>query len=74
MPPLPVLSDRATIRAFESAGWKRVRQRGSHVILIKPGHRATRSIPDHKALAAGTLRSLIRGADMTVEDFLTILG
>jgi predicted RNA binding protein YcfA (HicA-like mRNA interferase family) len=36
MAQLPVCSGAEAIRAFERAGWMRVRQRGSHVSLHKP--------------------------------------
>jgi predicted RNA binding protein YcfA (HicA-like mRNA interferase family) len=73
MPELPQLSGRETVRAFESLGWKMVRQKGSHIILIKDGHVATLSVPDHKKVARGTLRSLIRSAGLTVSEFLDAL-
>ena len=66
---LPVLSGAEAVKVFEKAGWTVDRQRGSHVILIKDGHIATLSVPDHKELAKGTLRSLIRAAGMTTENF-----
>jgi predicted RNA binding protein YcfA (HicA-like mRNA interferase family) len=66
---LPVLSGAEVVRIVEKAGWKVDRQRGSHVILVKHGHIATLSVPDHKELARGTLRSLIRAAGITTEDF-----
>ena len=66
---LPVLSGAEAVKIFEKAGWTVDRQRGSHVILVKDGHMATLSVPDHKELAKGTLRSLIRAAGMTTEDF-----
>ncbi len=44
-----------------------VRQRGSHMILVKPGHMAMLSVPDHREVARGTLRSLIRSSGLTVE-------
>lgn len=66
---LPVLSGADVVKVFEKAGWTVDRQRGSHVILVKDGHIATLSVPDHKELAKGTLRSLIRAAGMTAEDF-----
>ena len=37
MPPLPKLSGRDVVRAFANAGWQMVRQRGSHMILVKDG-------------------------------------
>ena len=67
---LPVLSERRAVKAFESFGWQIARQRGSHIILIKPGHIATLSVPDHREVARGTLRALIRLADLTVEQFV----
>ena len=73
MPTLPQLSGRETVRVFESLGWKVVRQKGSHIILIKDGHVATLSVPDHKEVAKGTLRSLIRSTGLTVSEFLFVL-
>jgi predicted RNA binding protein YcfA (HicA-like mRNA interferase family) len=69
MPPLPVLSGRKAVRAFEKLGWQIARQRGSHIIMVKDGEIATLSIPDHKEVAKGTLRSLIRSAGITVDEF-----
>lgn len=70
MPSLPILSGREVVRAFEQDGWKLSRRRGSHMVMIKPGQMATLSIPDHREVARGTLRSLIRASDMSVDDFL----
>jgi predicted RNA binding protein YcfA (HicA-like mRNA interferase family) len=69
MPQLPVLSGREVVRVFESFGWQKTRQTGSHIILIKQGHSATLSVPDHREVARGTLRSLIRQAGSTVDEF-----
>ncbi|WP_375167435.1 type II toxin-antitoxin system HicA family toxin [Desulfofundulus thermocisternus] len=49
MTSLPVVSgrrDRRAVRAFEKAGWKIARQRGSHIIMVKAGMLATLSILD----------------------------
>jgi predicted RNA binding protein YcfA (HicA-like mRNA interferase family) len=69
MPALPVLSGRKTVRVFEKPGWQVARQRGSHIIMVREGETATLSIPDHKEVAKGTLRSLIRSAGITVDEF-----
>ena len=66
---LPRLSGREVVKVFESLGWEKARQSSSHIILVREGHRATLSVPDHKEVAAGTLRSLIRSAGLTVEEF-----
>ena len=42
-------------------------------MLIKSGVRVNLSIPQHKELSLGTLRSLIRSAGMTVDEFLDLL-
>ena len=70
MPALPVLSGRKAVRVFENLGWQVARQRGSHIIMVKDGEIATLSIPDHKEVAKGTLRSLIRTAGITVDEFI----
>jgi predicted RNA binding protein YcfA (HicA-like mRNA interferase family) len=70
MPRLPVLSGREVIRTFEALGWRTARRSSTHIILVKEGHPSTLSVPDHKEVARGTLRSLIRAADVTVAEFL----
>lgn len=70
MAKLPVLSGVEVIKAFEQAGWRRDRQRGSHVVLLRPGSIVSLSIPLHREIAPGTLRSLIRHAGMAVDEFL----
>jgi predicted RNA binding protein YcfA (HicA-like mRNA interferase family) len=37
--------------------------------MVKEGEITTLSIPDHKEVAKGTLRSLIRSAGITVDEF-----
>jgi len=37
--------------------------------MVKAGQNVTLSIPDHKEVAKGTLRSLIRSAGLTVQQF-----
>ena len=70
MPPLPLLSGREIVKVFESLGWEVARRRGSHIVLVKDGSSATLSVPDHRPVARGTLRSLIRAADLTVSEFV----
>jgi predicted RNA binding protein YcfA (HicA-like mRNA interferase family) len=72
MASLPILSGRDVVKAFSSDGWEMVRQRGSHMILVKQGHMVTLSVPDHKEVAKGTLRSLIRSSGLTAEEFAAL--
>ncbi len=69
---LPAISGADTVRRFEGAGWRRDRQRGSHVVMLKAGEIASLSIPQHRELAPGTLRALIRTAGMTVEQYVEL--
>jgi len=73
MPGLPVISGAEAVRAFEKAGWKQDRQRGSHVVMLKPGCNVSLSVPQHREIAPGTLRALIRSAGMTVDEFVALL-
>lgn len=67
------ISGKETVKAFQKAGWLLRGQVGSHVVLTKEGQRANLSVPQHRELAVGTLRSLIRNAGMTVHEFLALL-
>ncbi|MEK7681555.1 MAG: type II toxin-antitoxin system HicA family toxin [Chloroflexota bacterium] len=73
MPRLPTVSGREAVRAFERAGWKVSRREASHIMLTKSRMDATLSIPDHREIRRGTLRSLIRKAGITVEEFVLLL-
>jgi predicted RNA binding protein YcfA (HicA-like mRNA interferase family) len=71
---MPILSGREVVRSFEKFGWIISRQSASHIILTKAGAIASLSVPDHREVARGTLRSLIRAADLTVEEFKSAVG
>ena len=73
MPRLPVLSGAEVVRAFERAGWRLDRQRGSHAILVKPGQIASLSVPQHREVAPGTLRALVRASGMSVDEFISLI-
>lgn len=73
MASLPVLSGREVVKTFESLGWKVARQSSSHIIMTKEGETVTLSVPDHKEVAKGTLRSLIRAANLTVDEFVSAI-
>lgn len=67
---LPVLSGPDVVKVFVSLGWQKVRQTASHLVLTKEGEIATLSVPNHKEVAVGTLRGLIRSANLTVAEFI----
>jgi len=67
------ISGKDAFLAFQRDGWIKGVQVGSHLTMTKPGHRAKLSIPQHKELGPGLLRSLIRDAGLTVNEFLKLL-
>jgi predicted RNA binding protein YcfA (HicA-like mRNA interferase family) len=69
---LPVCSGQDAIRAFEKLGYRVDHQTGSHIILRHPQMRRL-TVPNHKELAKGTLRALIREAGLTKEEFSRLL-
>ena len=73
MAKLPVISGAEAVKVFERAGWRTDRQKGSHVVMLKKGEMASLSVPQHRELTPGTLRSLIRAARMTVDEFVDLL-
>ncbi len=73
MPSVPVVSGREAVRAFQKLGWEFARQRGSHIVLVKSGSIVSLSVPDHREVAKGTLRALIRDAGLTVEQFIAAI-
>lgn len=60
------------VKVFQLAGWSIARVRSSHVILEREGFVATLSVPVHKGknVKRGTLRDLIKDAELSVEEFL----
>lgn len=70
---LPVISGADWVKAFEQIGFVVDRQRGSHIILVRVNPRTTITVTNHKELDRGTLRAVIRQAELTVEEFLELL-
>jgi predicted RNA binding protein YcfA (HicA-like mRNA interferase family) len=68
---LPVLSGDEFVRLMEKAGFLWDHTQGSHMILIGPEGRRL-SVPRHRELGRGIMRSLIRDAGLTKNDFLRL--
>lgn len=67
---LPVVSCEEAIRAFARYGFVELAGRGKgHAILSKQGRAVHLSVPRHRELKRGLLRSLIRRAGLTVAEF-----
>ena len=73
MSKLPVVSGADCIKALTKIGFDVVRQRGSHITLVRQDPSTQLTVPNHKTIAKGTLRSLIRDAGLTVDEFIGLL-
>ncbi len=71
-PPLPVISGAGVVKALLNEGFHEVRQRGSHVKL-RNGEGRTVIVPLHRERATGTLRSILRQAGLSIDDFTKLL-
>ncbi|NCR15686.1 type II toxin-antitoxin system HicA family toxin [Microcystis aeruginosa] len=74
MSELPPIAGRQVVKALGKIGYELDRQRGSHIILRQKAYPYRRiTIPDHREVAKGTLRAIIRQAGLTVAEFKTLL-
>lgn len=74
MSQLPRVSGREVVKALAKVGYERDRQRGSHIILRQEQYPHRRIVvPDHKEVAKGTLRAIMREVGLTVEEFKALL-
>ena len=69
---LSVCSGADAVKAFRQIGYEVDHQTGSHIILRHPSQRRL-TVPNHRELAKGTLRALIREAGLTKEQFADLL-
>jgi predicted RNA binding protein YcfA (HicA-like mRNA interferase family) len=58
-------------RKLEAAGFSEVSQKGSHIKFIKRTEQGIRTtiVPQHREIQAGTLRSILRQAGISPEEF-----
>jgi len=72
---LPVISGRKVIKAFLKAGFEVAGRKGSHVKLKKKTAEKVFVVivPDHPEIAKGTLKSVLRQAGLSTEEFLRLL-
>ena len=71
MPRLPRISGKEVIKKLERAGYRRVRQRGSHTWFEHP-ERPPTSVPLHDLIGPGLLRQILRETKLSVEEFIDL--
>lgn len=75
MPKVPLVSGLEAVRALQKLGFVVDRQKGSHAILKKSTPEGTLGcvIPMHREIAAGTLRSALKMAQVEIDAFAAML-
>jgi predicted RNA binding protein YcfA (HicA-like mRNA interferase family) len=71
-PKLPVVSGPQLVKAFGKIGYYVRAQQGSHIHLRHPT-RPPLTVPNHKEIARGTLRAIIRQAELSIDEFTGLL-
>jgi predicted RNA binding protein YcfA (HicA-like mRNA interferase family) len=74
-PRLPQVTCRQLIRALKRAGFIEQRQRGSHLHMRRESDNRRVTVPVHKGrtVPTGTLRAILRDADISVGEFRELL-
>jgi predicted RNA binding protein YcfA (HicA-like mRNA interferase family) len=66
---IPLLSGEKVLKALKRMGYYVRDQKGSHIHLRHPMKRPI-TVPNHDPVARGTLRAILKDAEITVEEFL----
>jgi len=70
---LPSLNWQRVTTALERAGFVFDRQKGSHLVYYHPETNLTVVIPRHREIKTGTLREILREADLSRDEFRKLL-
>ena len=70
---LPVVSGKQVVKALMNLGYY-VRDRESSHIHLRHPTRQPLTVPDHREVAKGTLRAIIRDAGLTKDQFVDLLA
>lgn len=70
---LPSLNWQRVTTALEQAGFVFDRQKGSHLVYYHPETNRTVVIPRHREIKTGTLREILREANLSRDEFRKLL-
>jgi len=72
---LPRISGKELIKILSKIGFQPIRQRGSHVILVKETSEGKKStvVPLHKEIDKGTLLEIIRQVGLKRDEFISFV-
>jgi predicted RNA binding protein YcfA (HicA-like mRNA interferase family) len=70
---MPVVSWRQVERVLRKLGYTFDRQRGSHRVYVRAQPPDTIAVPQHREIAKGTLKSIIRQLGLGLDGFVKLL-
>lgn len=70
---VPLISAAECIKALTSIGYQHVRTKGSHAGLVCPGRHTVIVVLNQNPIPPGTLRSILRQAGLSVDEFRALL-
>jgi predicted RNA binding protein YcfA (HicA-like mRNA interferase family) len=73
MTKLPRVSGRELVTILLKKNFVLKRQHGSHIVLRREQPFAQVVVPDHRELDRGTLRAILRQADISIEEISELL-
>ena len=74
MTDIPQISADKCVTTLEKAGYRLLRQIGSHIHVRRDTPFAQVTVPNHKPIKRGTLQSIIRQSGLSVDEFLKLLN
>jgi len=69
-PKLPVVSGRELVKFFQTQGFEKARQRGSHIIMEKAGVGRAAVIPNYRELPPNIILGNLKTAGLSRKDFV----
>ena len=73
MTKLPVVSGRECVAALQKIGFTITAQKGSHINMRRDNPFGKTVIPNHKEIKKGTLKAILKDANLTVDEFIDLL-
>ena len=68
-PKPPLLSGGKLVKIFKKLGYERISQRGSHIKMKNYMTESVIIIPDHKEVDRWTLKTILKQAEISEEEF-----
>ncbi|MEW5760508.1 MAG: type II toxin-antitoxin system HicA family toxin [Candidatus Thermoplasmatota archaeon] len=72
MTKLPIVSGKEVVKALSKIGYYIRDQKGSHIHLRHPTKQPL-TVPMHSELDRGTLKEILRAAELSVDEFIDLL-